>query len=144
MSLYLASVPFFVGIKFVSTSVATCDPVLNVKTIRDLCYLLTSSGNLIWKMNDSRKTAIRRFEDITHISEKISRCYKRTTVPTPCTWSHVTTLMQRIQFAKNEKQTTTKFIGLISILFIQQRRDGKYAKAAKLLMKSLGEETIIL
>ena len=36
---------------------------------------ISPSGNLYLFVNDARKTAICSFQGITHISEKISRCF---------------------------------------------------------------------
>ena len=54
------------------------DLVHDVETIFQLC-LLQASGNLFLNMSDACKIAICTFTGITHISEKISTCYKQLT-----------------------------------------------------------------
>ena len=71
------SVQFFRFFKsiFFGLLVATCDLVHDVETIFHLPYLLLASGNLFWNMSDARETANCSFTGITHISEKIFRCW---------------------------------------------------------------------
>ena len=54
--------------------VAICDLVHKVETIFHLSIVLTASGNLFLNMSDARENANCSFMDITHISEKVSRC----------------------------------------------------------------------
>ena len=55
--------------------VAIFDLMHNVEAIFPPSQLLTTSGNLFRNMSDAHETKICSFKDITHISEKISRCY---------------------------------------------------------------------
>ena len=52
-----------------------CDIAHAVEAMFGLPPVLTASGNLLGNMSDARETAIFSFTGITHISEKISRCY---------------------------------------------------------------------